>query len=79
MVAEPVLELAVTTPVELTVTIDGLEEDHVTDLFAALDGEIFAVSVLDAPVFNVNDDGEIVIDDTAIVTVTVQDAIKPPD
>ena len=50
MVAVPAA-LAVTTPEDDTVATDVLLDDHVTDLFVALEGVTVAVKVQDSPSF----------------------------
>ena len=69
IVAEPAVDPAVTTPIEFTVAMAVLLEDHVTDLLAALDGKTVAVSAFDAPEDSVKEEGEIVTEDTGIVIV----------
>ena len=78
IVVEPVAEPARTTPFEFTVATDGLDEDHVTAVLPALDGNTVAIKAVVEPVSIDNIVGETDTLDTGIVTVTRHVAIKEP-
>ena len=68
----------VITPELDTVATDGLADDHVTALFAALDGKTVAVMVLVVPVPIDTLVGETDTEETATVIDTTHVAVKEP-
>lgn len=78
MVVLPAIVPAVTTPPDDIVATGRLDEDHVTALFDAVEGDILAVIVRVVPIFIVIVDGVNVRDDTRTNTVTKHVVENPP-